>query len=142
MLKAPVRSMLCAGTIAVVTACGGPTELTVENLEGVWNAAQYIYTNQANSSETVDIITLGASLQVTVAADGTVSSLFRDSQGGTSSDSGNLNTDGTRITLAGVVYDAELSASTLMLQNDASAYDFDSDGTDDPASLEIRLSRQ
>lgn len=127
--------------IAFAIACNGATEITVENLEGSWQASTYVYTDKADATRQVDIIPLGASMTLTVAANGTTSSVFNDGQGGTSSDSGTFTAQGQQLTLAGIAYIASLSGSTLTLQSDNGAYDFDSDGTDDPATVTITLTR-
>ncbi len=137
-----IRAVSLTFSLTAVAACSSPTELTVQNLEGTWDASQILFTNQANTAETVEEIALGASLVVTVNADGTISSLYTDPQGGTSSDSGALNAEGTQLTLAGDTFQANLSGGSLRLIDATSTYDFDSDGTDDPATLTIDLVRR
>lgn len=138
-MKAQYSVLLMAGLVA----CGGPTEITVENLEGTWDATAYVYTNQANTSERVDIVIVhGATLTLTVQADGTTTSTFNDGQGGSSSNSGQFSAGNGTLTLAGVSYQATLSGSQLTLSYDGAEYDFDADGSKDPATVSITLRRR
>jgi hypothetical protein len=78
-------------------------------------ATAIVFTNQANTSESVDLIDLGASLTVTVTSTGTVSTVFDDGQGGTDSDSGTLSVDGTTLTIGGDSFQAVRSGDQLTL---------------------------
>ncbi len=138
-----VRALVAIGALALVgMACGDSTGVEVQDLVGSWNANLYRYTDDANPAQQVDLITQGASFDMTVTADGTVSTVFDDGQGGTSSDSGTLNPAGTVLTIAGIAYEAQRSGDVLTLTDTSSAYDFDSNGSDDPATLMIRMVRQ
>lgn len=138
------RRLITLGmSVLLATACGDSTGVTVEDLVGSWEAALYRYTDNATATQQVDLIaTQGASFTMTVAASGTVSTLFDDGQGGTSSDSGTLSADGTTLTIAGDAYEAQRSGDVLTLTDATSAYDFDDNGSDEPATLVIRLERQ
>jgi hypothetical protein len=138
-----MRRGLVAAGIALLGACGGPTEITVENLEGTWDATEYLFTNSANSSQTADIVALfGATMTLVVQSDGTTTSTFNDGQGGTSSNSGTFNASGSSLTLAGVTYQATLDGDALTLTSATAAYDFDDNGSDDPATVSITLERR
>lgn len=137
-----VARVLAAGAMVVaVAACGDSTGITVEDLVGTWEATEIVFTNSANTSESVDVIDLGASLTVTINSAGTVSTVFDDGQGGTDSDSGTLSVDGSTLTVGGDTFAAERSGNVLILTGE-DQWDFDEDGTDDPATLTIRLVRQ
>jgi len=137
------RRMLAVGTVvAALVACGDSTGITAEDLAGTWEATEIVFTNQANTSESVDVVDLGASLTVTVSASGTVSTVFDDGQGGTDSDSGTLSVDGSTLTIGGETFEAERSGDELTLTDATNEFDFDDDGTDEAANLVIRLVRQ
>lgn len=138
-----VRALVAIGTLALVgMACGDSTGVEVQDLVGSWNASLYQYTDNANPAQQVDLIVQGASFDMTVTADGTVSTLLDDGVGGTSSDSGVLTPDGTTLTIAGTAYAAQRAGDVLTLTDTTNAYDFDSNGSDDPATLMIRMVRQ
>jgi hypothetical protein len=137
------RRWITIGFAALVaSACGDSTGVTVEDLVGTWNATMYRYTDNANAAQQIDLIAQGASFTMTVTAGGTVSTLFDDGQGGTSSDSGTLSPDGTTLTIAGNAYEAQRSGDVLTLTDETSAYDIDDNGSDESATLVIRLARQ
>jgi hypothetical protein len=136
------RSLIAGAAVAVLVACGDSTGITAEDLEGTWEASEIVFTNSANPSETVDLIDIGASLTVTVSASGTVSTVFDNGEGGTDSDSGTLGVDGTTLTIGGDTFEAERSGDVLTLTDATSEFDFDEDGTDEPATLVVVLVRQ
>ena len=137
-----VARVLAAGAMVVaVAACGDSTGITVEDLVGTWEATEIVFTNSANPSESVDVVDLGASLTVTINSAGTVSTVFDDGQGGTDSDSGTLSVDGSTLTIGGETFEAERSGDVLILTGE-DQWDFDEDGTEEPATLTIRLVRQ
>ena len=137
-----VARVLAAGAMVVaVAACSDSTGITVEDLVGTWEATEIVFTNSANPSETVDGIDLGVSLTVTINSAGTVTTVFDDGQGGTDTDSGTLSVDGSTLTIGSDTFEAERSGDVLTLTGDVE-FDFDEDGSDDPASVLIRLERQ
>ncbi|HEX9582170.1 MAG TPA: hypothetical protein VF970_13795 [Gemmatimonadales bacterium] len=139
----PTSRVLVAAGAALLGACGGTTEITVENLEGTWDATAYVFTNKANSSQTADIVALfGATLTLMVQADGTTTSTFNNGQGSSSSNSGAFTAAGTALTLAGVTYQAALDGDRLTLTFDTGEYDFDNNGSADPATVRVSLERR
>ena len=68
--------------------------------------------------------------------------MFDDGQGNSSSDGETFTAEGRTLTLGGVAYDASLDGNRLTLANDNAQFDFDSDGSDDPAMLGITLARR
>ena len=138
-----LKRLIAVGvTVLLAAACGDSTGVTVQDLEGTWNATLYQYTDNANAAQQVDLIAQGASFEMTVTAGGTASTLFDDGQGGTSSDSGTLSADETTLTIAGNAFEAQRSGDVLTLTDETNAYDFDDNGSDESATLVIRLTRQ
>lgn len=129
-------------TLAVVTAaCDDTTGLDVEDLQGSWIATVIEFTDNADSQNVVDILQRdGASFTLNVDAAGTASSLFDDGVGGSSSDSGSLDSTGTTLTLGGQVFSASRSGNVLTLSDASEQFDFGS-GSDVPATLRIILNR-
>ncbi len=135
------NSLVLGAMLVSIVGCGDSTGLTAEDLEGTWNATSIVYTNNANSTESVDIVqTDGASFTMTVSASGTVSTLFDDGQGSTDSDSGTLSSDGSSITLGGDVFQAVRSGDQLTLTNVDESYDFGSGSVS--ATVAATLTRQ
>ncbi len=133
-------SFLLTGAL-LATACGDSTGLDVVDLEGAWMATVIEFTDNADSQNVVDVIQRdGASFTLTVDAAGTVSSLFDDGVGGSSSDSGSLDSTGTTLTLGGQVFSASRNANVLTLSDASDQFDFGG-GSEVPATLRIILNR-
>ena len=125
-----------------LVGCGDSTGLELQDLVGTWQAQSYTYSDQAGGTLSVNLIlTQGASYTLTVTEAGSASTLFDDGVGGTSSNSGNLSSDGQTLTIAGDVFVATRDGNDLTLVDATSEYDFDGDGSDDPATLTIVLRR-
>ena len=140
-MNARGMTMVIAASL-VLAGCGDDgTGLDAVDLEGTWNATVYEYTDSANSSNVEDIIqTNGAMFTLTVDASGNASTLFDDGLGGSSSDSGTLNSAGTILTLAGVPFDAVRNGNVLTLTNASQQFDFGS-GSSVSATLRIVMTR-
>lgn len=137
-----IARVLAAGAMALaVAACSDSTGITVEDLVGTWEATEIVFTSTADPSESVDAIDLGASLTVTINSAGTVTTVFDNGQGGTDTDSGTLSVDGSTLTIGSDTFEAERSGDVLTLTG-AVDFDFDEDGSDDPATVVVRLERQ
>lgn len=138
-----IKHAIILGIGAVTpVGCGDSTGISPEELEGTWTATSIVFTSKDDPSQRVDIITLGASFTMTVDSDGSVSTTFRDGQGGTDSDSGRVLSDGNKLTLAGATFTAERSGAELTISDDTEEFDFDNDGSDEPATLVATLIRR
>ena len=138
-----IRGVMTAVAASLVLAgCSDDgTGLEAVDLQGTWIANVYEYTDNANSSNVVDIIQRdGASFTLTVDATGNANTLLDDGLGGSSSDSGSLNSLGTTLTLAGVAFDAVRNGNVLTLTNSSRQFDFGS-GSSVSATLRIVLNR-
>ena len=134
--------MTAVAASLVLTGCSDDgTGLEAVDLQGTWNATVYEYTDNTNSSNVVDIIQRdAASFSLTVDASGNASTLFDDGLGDNNSDSGNLNSAGTTLTLAGVAFDAVRNGNVLTLTNANRQFDFGS-GSSVSATLRIVMNR-
>ena len=138
-----VRGMVTAIAASLVFAgCSdNGTGLEAVDLQGTWIASVYKYTDNANAQNVVDLIQRdGASFTLTVDANGNASTLFDDGVGGSSSDSGTLNSAGTTLTLGGMAFGAVRSGNVLTLMNPSAQFDFGS-GSATSATLMIVMNR-
>jgi hypothetical protein len=141
--------MICVAAFlaALVIGCGkddknptAPKEITIADLAGTWTATKMEYTNKANNSQKVDLVQLGVGMKLTINSSGRYTATL------TISGLGELTTAGT-ITLQGgnlILDDDEeaenqtvaftLSGNTLTLTGD-DEFDFNDDGTDEPAAV-------
>ena len=138
-----VRGMtMVVATGLVLAGCSDDgTGLEVVDLEGAWMATVIEFTDNADLQNVVDVLQRdGASFTLTVDAAGTVSSLFDDGVGGSSSDSGSLDSTGTTLTLGGQVFSASRNANVLTLSDASDQFAFGG-GSEVPATLRIVLNR-
>ena len=111
---------------------------------GDWEAIQYILSNNANPTDIVDLISEGFNLYLTIQSNGSYTSTFTfpgvpdETETGTAVFTNNTVTinppDEDPFTMAYQVTD-----STLAFVNANSSFDFDDDGTDEPATETIVL---
>ncbi len=114
-------------------------------LVGTWVATAYVVTNKADTTQSVDRIDDGASLEVAYGADGSYTVDFSDP-------SGSDLMSGTYEAAGGYVWMIEtgeyLTFIEVTISGDTATvtgtdwYDFDDDGEDEEAYMEITLSRQ
>ena len=138
--------------VTFVAGCGdsiGPDSTPEEvaaAIAGTWNATSYVFTNDANSSETFDLLANGGSLSLTFTADGQFSGSFT-APGESETFGGTYVAQGTNLIITDAVdpNDVEtiaftLSGSTITLTLDDD-FDFDDDGVDEPATSVIVLEK-
>lgn len=125
----------------------GPGGVTISDLAGTWNATSFIFTPAAGGAG-VDLIGQGGSLEFEVQASGTVTITQTEPGGPTTSESGSIgfDTNDVDFLLLQVDGDSEVVAflftlvgSTMTLFEADSPFDFDDNGSEDPASLTIVL---
>lgn len=127
---------LLLATVALA-ACESTTSLDVPGLEGTWNANVIEFSDNAAPQTVVDLIQRdGATYSLTVEASGTAATLFDDGVGGSSSDSGSLNSSNSQLTLGGQTFDAVRDGDTLTLTDSDDMFDF---GTGDEVSATLRI---
>jgi hypothetical protein len=140
-----VAMLGCTDTIAGLLE-EGTEEAVLQVLAGTWNGTKFEFTNKADPAQTFDLIAEGGTLTLTIASDGRYTGQMV-MPGETDNISGTLEVQGTNLIMND---DAEpgdpdvmaftLAATTLTLRFDES-FDFDGDGTDEDASVEIVLER-
>ena len=138
--------------VVAVAACndstGAGNGIEVADLVGTWNATVLEFTNQANTSQKVDLIAMGGSVSMVVSSNGNYALTITfpgdpaEVEAGTISINGNLLT----LTETGEVdpteFVANLSGNTLTLTSSDEEYDFDDDDSDEPASLRVVFAKQ
>ena len=122
------------------------------DLVGAWSATSFVFTSVADPNTSVDLIEHGATFMVTLNADASygVDASYPDGEGGTveETEAGEyVATDGllwiTEEADNGpdlVLYTVDGSSATISTDHDV--YDFDGDGTDEPATLVITFNKQ
>lgn len=135
-------------TIALVAlvGCGDATGLDPGDVAGTWTAQTWTFTNLANTSQTVEIISLGAAFSLTLREDSTFTATITLGAD-VSTDSGTYATTAATITISesgegspetfGVVRDG----NTMTLTDNNSDFDFNVEGSDEPATEVIVFTR-
>ncbi len=121
--------------------------LAPEDVAGTWNATSFVFTSvAAPATNSGNLIAQGASLSLTLNANGTLSITLNDGTGPTT-DAGTYAIDGSNLSLT---IDGDPSSGTIELNGNTLTirlttgieFDFDDDGVDEPATAVIVLSRQ
>lgn len=119
-------------------------------LAGAWTAGQFLFTNPANPSQTYDLIEWGGVFVIKVDAGGTYQLLnvWPDDEGDPTIQTGAISATAESLTV--VTPDGPMTlgygvsptdADYMEMDLAAPLFDWDDDGTDDPATLHIALTR-
>lgn len=141
------------GAVAVLATLGcgdkGGSTGPSGNLQGTWTATKWEYVNQANTSQKVTAGSLGATVTLAIAASTytityTIPGLGTQTVSGTYTTSGNtfIITENGSSDPEHVTFSFSNGNNTLTMTDTETNYDFDSDGTDEPATLNMVLTRQ
>ena len=145
------RAILTALSVLLLASCGGDDDTTgpVNNdLVGTWDATAIQLTSVADPGTTVELVSQGAIGRLVLQADGG----FGLSVGvpGEPTEFGNGDWGATDVLtlefgegdIEGTwQFDIDLNGDLLRLTGADTEWDFDDDGTDDPAKLDLTLSR-
>jgi len=139
--KVRVVAPLVAG---LALACG--SDVAEEDIVGTWNATEFVFSNFEDPVTDFDVIAMGGDLSIVIRANGTytltVSLPFADPEvidGDWVLNGGVLTLDDGTVDEA--VFEISLSGNTLTLHTEDAEFDFDEDGTDDPAQVDVTLVR-
>ncbi len=143
-MKRLLKSVVPVAVISI--ACGDPVSVEPGAIAGTWNAINYGFVNKADLDDTVELISMGASLTVTFTSEGNITWDFREVDGQVEARSGTFSVEGSILTLSESGQDPDPFLATrnddsMTLRTGNREFDFDEDGTDDPAELQIFLMR-
>lgn len=118
-----------------------------DSLIGNWGASNYIFTNTANPLEQVDIIQLGITLLLNIQSNGTYTSTMTFPNDPPETETGTVNFQNNIVTVNPPGDDPfamtyVLVDSILTFMRTDSEFDFDDDGTDEPATETIIFVKQ
>ncbi len=136
----------------LVVGCSDSTDsghASEDDLVGVWNATQFLLTSTADPNVTIERISQDGWFTLTINADGTWSEegFFPGNPPKTESGSGTYVIQGSNIILTEgddpepFTWGFVLSGNTLTLSSADEPVDFDGDGVEEAATLEIVLTR-
>ncbi len=136
---------------ALVVGCNDSTNPggSENPLAGVWNATQFMFVSTADPTVTVDKIALGGTFTLTLNGNGTYSEagLLPGNPPKVEAGTGTYVVEGTNLILTEAddpvpsTVAFVLSDNTLTMSIPDESYDFDEDGVDEAATLELVLTR-
>ena len=122
-----------------VAGCGDSTGVTLLDLTGTWTATEFTFISVADPDVTFDFVEAGGSATLQINADGSTQMTI-NLAGDNDSDSGTISVTGQTVTLE---VDGDASTGTIARNGDRLTinlttgveFDFDNNGTDDPATF-------
>lgn len=149
-LRTLSASLLVAALAVACSDSEGPTggAEDVDDLVGTWNATVMEFTNSADNTQKVDLISEGASVTLTITSNGRYTFDMSFPGEGAEADSGTFTLSGSNITInSDNPEDPEaetlgytLSGNTLTMLGD-DTFDFDEDGTEETATMRLVFTR-
>ncbi len=123
----------------------GPGNVTLADMIGSWIATKFEFKSKADGNLKVDIISKGGTFTLTISADNQVILVAMFPGQAPETDMGTISVEGDSLFLD--LEDDDIKAAytlfgnTLQLSVGDAEYDFNEDGTDEPATVEILLNR-
>lgn len=146
-MKSPARVLWLSLLVLLQLGCGddGPNELTYDDLEGTWAIFSLIYTSDDNPSTTFDFRAAGGSGSLRFEGDATFLLILVPDPGSPSeSVVGPVALEGATVVLTDgsdpeevPMLSGTLEDGRLTMENEDAEYDFDGDGTDEPAGVRV-----
>ncbi len=143
---------LAVGAIAAAFAVGcsdstDPGDVTGNDLAGTWDATSVVFTPDAGGTA-VDVVPLGFGLEITFNAEGGYTATFTEPGEAPDLEIGTYTVVNGVLTLTPVGEDAEtmtidsFSGSTMVLSDSNAEFDFDDNGTEEPANMTATMVKQ
>ena len=144
-----LRTLTAVMLTTALIGCSDATSVQdPADLAGTWNATSFLWTSDADASVTFELIGEGGSFQLVIASDGSFTGAFTmgsevDAFSGTIAISGsNIIITDTEDPNDPSTMGFELNGNTLTMTSDDDEFDFDDNGTEDPASSLMVLVKQ
>ena len=137
-----MRRPWLASLVLGLAGCGGATDVTTDNLAGLWTATVFEYSATGGAGTQVDLVADSA-MVISMAFDTDLSGQATFLNGGSNNSSSfTWALDGSSIVMWEDTFAAELrdSETTLVLEG-LTTHDFDGDGTEEAALLQAELVR-
>ena len=143
------RRLVFAGMLALAVACGGDDDNgpSSSDFTGTWDATKFEFVNVANTADRIEVIGLGGSLTVVLNSNGTCTLTIQipgeppEVENCTWSAGVDVFTLRPSSMSGQFQFDYTLSGNTLTLTGADAEFDFNDDGIDDAAKLNITLVR-
>ena len=144
------RGWAAALAVGAAVACGGSSGPSPQTLAGTWGATKAELVKASSASTKVDIVAKGGSVLLVLRDNKSFNLTFsepgepvQDMSGVWSSSTDVLTLAYTSGPFSGEMqFDMSLSGSTLSLLGADTGYDFDDDGVDEPAKVNLTMVKQ
>jgi hypothetical protein len=143
-----LRVLAIAVLGAAALGCGDDEEPSLESISGIWDIAKFEYVNVANSSERVDLVALGLTGTVNLNDNGQYVATTEEPGFPPETVTGTWSYSADTFTLqetgssGDATFDLNVGNDVLTLTGANADFDFDDDGTTEPAKWNITLERQ
>lgn len=118
--------------------------ITIDDLTGSWNGTSFVFTNNSNANDVIDLIAFGGELRFTMLEGGRVRTWFALDSISDEWDSQAVLTNSNILTLTPVeaergvkTYEFVLDNNTLKLTNDQDSFDFTLSGATEVPALSV-----
>lgn len=145
-----IRFLALLAVVPIGAGCGDDdgTGPSPAQLTGTWSATKFEFASTSDPSTRLDAISLGATLTMVLESDGSLSLTVIIPEESSDTATGSWTAEGDVLTISletGLSgdwqFDMSLSGDTLTLSGAHVEWDFNDDGVDDPALLNLVLVR-
>lgn len=137
--------LIAAGLVLGAAACSD-TSAPMDSFVGTWNATKMVFTSVADTATKLDVIALGATFRMTLAADSTWRAITTEPLATPDTTTGTWSAGVDVLTLeetgqsGNIQFQYVMSGNTVTLTG--GSVDFDFGGGDEPATLSITATKQ
>ena len=141
-------NLIMLGSLAFCCRDDNKPLTTASDLTGTWEAISVEFTNRSIQAQTAEQISRGVSATLTVQSNSRYLSEIRDDQGRIETDAGVMIVRGESLVFNSDddaddrIFKFEYSGNLLTLNRNDVAFDFNDDGFDEPAWVEMVLRRR
>lgn len=142
-----LRGLVIAMLGAAALGCGSDDEPSIESISGTWDIVKFEYVNVENSSQRVDLVALGLTGTVNLNDNGQYAATTEEPGFPPETVTGTWSYTVDTFTLQETgstgdwTFDMNVGNDVLTLTGADSEFDFDDDGTPEPAKWNITLER-
>jgi hypothetical protein len=142
-----IRKLIFAPVALAVLSCGGTDEPSIASVSGLWTATRLEYVSVADPAVKVDVIAAGGTATIDLNDNGMYTAVITPPGAAPETTTGTWSYTADTFTLVetgssgNMTFDMSLGNDAMTLTGADTEFDFNDDGTDEPAKLNISLVR-